>query len=99
MPPIGQAGCGAIARPLLAASCLMLACGGRTDLLELRGTDGPGTGEPVGSVSSSASCGPLALTIATRASCAIAVVPGFSVDAEGFISVAGKRHRVFALAR
>ncbi|MBI3207031.1 MAG: hypothetical protein HYZ29_36170 [Myxococcales bacterium] len=44
-------------------------------------------------------CGKLEFTIDTQQSCAISILPGFSVDGEGFISVGGQNHRVFAMDR
>jgi len=44
-------------------------------------------------------CGKLEFTIATQQSCAITVLPGFDLDGEGFISLSGQQHRVFAMDR
>ena len=55
--------------------------------------DGGVPGEP------GCDCGKLEFTIDTKQSCAIQIQPGFQVDGEGFISLAGKNHRVFAMDR
>jgi hypothetical protein len=44
-------------------------------------------------------CGKLEFQIDTQQSCAISVLPGFTLDGEGFINLGGQDHRVFAMDR
>jgi hypothetical protein len=44
-------------------------------------------------------CSPVSFTIDTKQSCSLSVLPGYTVDAEGFITIAGENHRVFAMNR
>jgi hypothetical protein len=44
-------------------------------------------------------CGKLEFQIDTKQSCSIGLEPGASVDGEGFISLGGQQHRVFAMDR
>lgn len=44
-------------------------------------------------------CGKLEFAIDTKQSCALSILPGFAMDGEGFIQLAGQNHRVFAMDR
>ncbi len=44
-------------------------------------------------------CGALNFTIGTQQSCSLGLEPGAALDGEGFISLGGQQHRVFALDR
>ncbi len=44
-------------------------------------------------------CGALSFTIDTQQSCSLGLQPGADLDGEGFISLGGQQHRVFALDR
>lgn len=55
--------------------------------------DGGVPGEP------GCDCGKLEFNIDTKQSCSIGLEPGASVDGEGFISLGGQQHRVFAMDR
>ncbi len=55
--------------------------------------DGGVPGEP------GCDCGKLEFKIDTKQSCSIGLEPGATVDGEGFISLAGQQHRVFAMDR
>ncbi len=71
--------------------------------LDVQLSDSPidGAGCPEGGVPGTpgCDCGKLEFTIDTQQSCAISILPGFDMDGEGFISLGGQQHRVFAMDR